>query len=98
MVWMSGRVHCIPGMFVPSGSSHSWASSVWEKRGSRDGTYFWSMGRVQVELRKEVLPNDNATLIFLDRLWFYFLFIYFLNYLLICFWPCWVFDAARAPL
>ena len=68
---------CIPGMLGPSGSSHTWPSPVWEKRGSRDGTYFRSMGRVQVELQKKVLPNDNDTFVFLDHLWFHFLFILF---------------------
>ena len=70
---------CIPGMLAPSGSSHTWPSPVWEKRGSRDGTYFRSMGRVQVELQKKVLPNDNDTFVFLDHLWFHFLFILFLK-------------------
>ena len=64
------------------GSSHTWPSPVWEKCGSQDGTCFWSMGRVQVELQKKVLPSDNDTFVFLDHLWFHFLFIlYFFFYL-----------------
>ena len=74
---------CIPGMLGPSGSSHTWPSPVWEKRGSRDGTYFRSMGRVQVELQKKVLPNDNDTFVFLDHLWFHFLFILFFKTFLV---------------
>ena len=76
--------HCIPGMLVPSGSSHSRASSVWEKRGLRDGTYFWSTGRVQVELLKEVLPIIMPHLFSLTVFGFtFYLFIFLIIYLFV---------------